>query len=135
MEIISSQEGLEWIKNGGMKNHLVITESHKFWKDVYNLDLWTNFTKGEMKSANKKNGRRHDNGHKDSKLFILEVPSFGYLYIKKIINTSKVAKRSTKGGQLDMICPLLRRQQYQPKGSQSSKMDFQWLCLMVAMIV
>lgn len=67
-----------------------------------------------------------DDEHKYSKLLIQEVTKFETLYIKTIRIIAKFPNRDT-GGVIGYDCPLLRRQNYRPKGSKLSKVAYHWL--------
>ena len=86
-----------------LKNSLSILKTPKFWHYVNSR---SNFSKGDERQKNEKNGEKNEENEKrnagrnyknsDSRLFIQHDFAHGHLYIKKLRNSAAIPKRATK---------------------------------------
>ena len=85
VKILSSEDGLEQIKNAQMRNSLAILKTPKFWSAINSR---SNFSTGDVQKTDCEQISR--------KLFIRSHPVFGHLYVKKLRNNAAIPKRGTE---------------------------------------
>ena len=85
VKILSSEDGLEQIKNAQMRNSLAILKTPKFWSAINSR---SNFSTGDVQKTDCEQISR--------KLFIRSHPVFGHLYVKKLQNNAAIPKRGTE---------------------------------------
>ena len=83
VKILSSEDGLEQIKNAQMRNSLAILKTPKFWSAINSR---SNFSTGDVQKTDCEQISR--------KLFIRSHPVFGHLYVKKLQNNAAIPKRA-----------------------------------------
>ena len=95
VQVLSNEDGLQKLKDQGLKEKITVLKSPKFWTEIYDgvKNSRTNLSKGDAKCKNtcknecncQKDVEDCDAVNKSCKLFIRTHPVFGSLYIKKYV--------------------------------------------------